>query len=93
MKKIRDADYQAQWTRFTETAKELATVRARKPRTAKAKAAREASLVSLEQELGAAKSELIEIYFPLVKYLAERMVSTLPASVEVADLIRWAPSA
>ena len=33
------------------------------------------------------KSQIIEAYFPLVKYLAERMVSTLPASVEVDDLI------
>jgi len=33
------------------------------------------------------KSQLIEAYFPLVKYLAERMVTTLPASVEVDDLI------
>jgi RNA polymerase sigma factor for flagellar operon FliA len=33
------------------------------------------------------KSRIIEAYFPLVKYLAERMVSTLPASVEVDDLI------
>jgi RNA polymerase sigma factor for flagellar operon FliA len=33
------------------------------------------------------KSKLIEAYFPLVKYLAERMVSTLPASVEADDLV------
>lgn len=33
------------------------------------------------------KSQLIEAYFPLVKYLAERMVTTLPASVEVDDLV------
>jgi RNA polymerase sigma factor for flagellar operon FliA len=33
------------------------------------------------------KAKLIEAYFPLVKYLAERMVSTLPASVEVDDLV------
>jgi RNA polymerase sigma factor for flagellar operon FliA len=33
------------------------------------------------------KSQIIEAYFPLVKYLAERMVTTLPASVEVDDLI------
>lgn len=33
------------------------------------------------------KNKLIEAYFPLVKYLAERMVSTLPASVEADDLI------
>ena len=33
------------------------------------------------------KSQIIEAYFPLVKYLAERMVSTLPASVEVDDLV------
>jgi RNA polymerase sigma factor for flagellar operon FliA len=35
----------------------------------------------------AVKSKLIEAYFPLVKYLAERLVSTLPASVEVDDLV------
>ena len=35
----------------------------------------------------AVKSQLIEAYFPLVRYLAERMVSTLPASVDVDDLI------
>ena len=33
------------------------------------------------------KSQLIEAYFPLVQYLAERLVSTLPASVEVDDLV------
>jgi RNA polymerase sigma factor for flagellar operon FliA len=33
------------------------------------------------------KKQIIEAYFPLVKYLAERMVTTLPASVEVDDLI------
>jgi RNA polymerase sigma factor for flagellar operon FliA len=33
------------------------------------------------------KSRLVEAYFPLVKYLAERLVSTLPASVEVDDLV------
>ncbi len=33
------------------------------------------------------KALLIEAYFPLVKYLAERMVTTLPASVEADDLI------
>ena len=33
------------------------------------------------------KSQLIEAYFPLVKYLAERMVTTLPASVEADDLV------
>ena len=32
------------------------------------------------------KAKIIEAYFPLVKYLAERMASTLPASVEVDDL-------
>ena len=35
----------------------------------------------------AVKSKIIEAYFPLVKYLAERMASTLPASVEVDDLV------
>jgi RNA polymerase sigma factor for flagellar operon FliA len=35
----------------------------------------------------AVKSQLIEAYYPLVRYLAERLVSTLPASVEVDDLI------
>jgi RNA polymerase sigma factor for flagellar operon FliA len=35
----------------------------------------------------AVKSQIIEAYFPLVKYLAERMVPTLPASVEVDDLV------
>ena len=35
----------------------------------------------------AVKSQLIEAYFPLVKYLAERMGTTLPASVEVDDLV------
>jgi RNA polymerase sigma factor FliA len=33
------------------------------------------------------KSKIIEAYFPLVQYLAERMASTLPASVEVDDLV------
>ena len=33
------------------------------------------------------KNKIIEAYFPLVKYLAERMVTTLPASVEADDLI------
>ena len=33
------------------------------------------------------KAKIIEAYFPLVKYLAERMASTLPASVETDDLI------
>jgi len=33
------------------------------------------------------KSRIIEAYFPLVKYLAERMASTLPASVETDDLV------
>jgi RNA polymerase sigma factor for flagellar operon FliA len=33
------------------------------------------------------KSRLIEAYFPLVKYLAERLAATLPASVEVDDLV------
>jgi RNA polymerase sigma factor for flagellar operon FliA len=33
------------------------------------------------------KSKLIEAYFPLVQYLAQRMASTLPASVEVDDLV------
>ncbi len=33
------------------------------------------------------KSQLIEAYFPLVQYLAERMVTTLPASVDVDDLV------
>jgi RNA polymerase sigma factor for flagellar operon FliA len=33
------------------------------------------------------KARLVEAYFPLVKYLAERMASTLPASVETDDLV------
>lgn len=33
------------------------------------------------------KREIIAAYFPLVKYLAERMVATLPASVEADDLV------
>jgi RNA polymerase sigma factor for flagellar operon FliA len=33
------------------------------------------------------KARIIEAYFPLVKYLAERMASTLPASVETDDLV------
>jgi len=33
------------------------------------------------------KAKIIEAYFPLVKYLAERMASTLPASVETDDLV------
>ncbi len=33
------------------------------------------------------KNQLIELYFPLVRSVAERMVMTLPASVEVDDLI------
>jgi RNA polymerase sigma factor for flagellar operon FliA len=33
------------------------------------------------------KAKIVEAYFPLVKYLAERMSSTLPASVETDDLV------
>ena len=33
------------------------------------------------------KQKIIEAFFPLVKYLAERMSTTLPASVETDDLI------
>jgi RNA polymerase sigma factor for flagellar operon FliA len=33
------------------------------------------------------KAQLVEAYYPLVQYLSERLVSTLPASVEVGDLI------
>ncbi len=33
-----------------------------------------------------AKSRLVEAYFPLVRYIAERLASTLPASVDVDDL-------
>lgn len=33
------------------------------------------------------KRQLVEAYFPLVQYLAERMSSTLPASVETDDLV------
>lgn len=33
------------------------------------------------------KKQIVAAYFPLVKYLAERMVTTLPASVDVDDLI------
>jgi RNA polymerase sigma factor for flagellar operon FliA len=33
------------------------------------------------------KSKIVEAYYPLVKYLAERMVTTLPASVDVDDLV------
>lgn len=33
------------------------------------------------------KKQIIAAYFPLVKYLAERMVTTLPASVDVDDLV------
>ena len=33
------------------------------------------------------KNKLIEAYFPLVRNVAERMLMTLPASVEVGDLI------
>lgn len=40
-----------------------------------------------QQRTPEVKSKLIEAYFPLVKYLAERMVSTLPASVDVDDLV------
>jgi RNA polymerase sigma factor FliA len=32
------------------------------------------------------KSQLVEAYFPLVRYIAERLSSTLPASVDVDDL-------
>jgi RNA polymerase sigma factor FliA len=35
----------------------------------------------------AVKAKLIEAYFPLVRYIAERLASTLPASVEVDDLV------
>jgi RNA polymerase sigma factor for flagellar operon FliA len=33
------------------------------------------------------KARLVEAYFPLVRYIAERLASTLPASVEVDDLV------
>ncbi|MGQ0613198.1 MAG: FliA/WhiG family RNA polymerase sigma factor [Planctomycetaceae bacterium] len=33
------------------------------------------------------KNKLIETYLPLVKYVAERMLMTLPASVELDDLV------
>jgi len=33
------------------------------------------------------KQKIIAAYFPLVKYLAERMSTTLPASVDTDDLI------
>lgn len=33
------------------------------------------------------KAKLTEAYFPLVRYIAERLASTLPASVEVDDLV------
>jgi len=33
------------------------------------------------------KAQIVEAYYPLVQYLAERLVSTLPASVEVGDLV------
>ena len=33
------------------------------------------------------KNKLIETYFPLVKNVAERMLMTLPASVELDDLV------
>ncbi len=32
------------------------------------------------------KARLVEAYFPLVRYIAERLASTLPASVDVDDL-------
>jgi RNA polymerase sigma factor for flagellar operon FliA len=35
----------------------------------------------------AVKAKLTEAYFPLVRYIAERLASTLPASVEVDDLV------
>jgi len=41
----------------------------------------------IETRAPAVKSKLAEAYFPLVKYLAERLVSTLPASVDVDDLV------
>jgi RNA polymerase sigma factor for flagellar operon FliA len=39
-----------------------------------------------EQKTPGVKSKLIEAYFPLVRYIAERLASTLPASVDVDDL-------
>lgn len=53
---------------------------------------RDADYRDLWEEYGrtkdpAIKSKIIEAYFPLVRYLAERMVTTLPASVEADDLM------
>jgi RNA polymerase sigma factor for flagellar operon FliA len=39
-----------------------------------------------EKKTPEVKSKLIEAYFPLVRYIAERLASTLPASVDVDDL-------
>ena len=39
-----------------------------------------------EKKCPEVKKQIIEAYFPLVKYLAERMTSMLPASVESDDL-------
>jgi RNA polymerase sigma factor for flagellar operon FliA len=39
-----------------------------------------------ERKTPGVKSKLIEAYFPLVRYIAERLASTLPASVDVDDL-------
>ena len=39
-----------------------------------------------KQKTPEVKAKLIEAYFPLVRYIAERLASTLPASVEVDDL-------
>jgi RNA polymerase sigma factor for flagellar operon FliA len=38
------------------------------------------------QQTPEVKAQLIEAYFPLVRYIAERLASTLPASVDVDDL-------
>jgi len=72
MRKIRDIDYKHLWDDYEK-------VRAGKVKLAKGE--------TLEKRRAESKSKLIEAYFPLVKYLAERMVTTLPASVEVSDLV------
>ncbi|MHC4261124.1 MAG: FliA/WhiG family RNA polymerase sigma factor [Planctomycetota bacterium] len=38
-------------------------------------------------ELEALRNELIERYYPLVRYIAERLLQTLPKSIELDDLV------
>ena len=47
----------------------------------------EALWISYKQRADAhVRNELIEIYYPLVRYISERLLSTLPRSIELDDL-------